>query len=95
MDECFDGKIHPGIVKITEKLTISHLYRLITAAGGQGSEAEKMLSQQQHPPVRINTGIFNNTIAHLRCIISTPIEQNLISEVWVFVFSYKINLQPT
>ena len=90
MDECFDGKIHPGIVKITDKLTISHLYRLITAAGGQGSEAEKMLSKQQHPPVRIHTGIFHNTIAHLRYItrLYPPTEHDIRSVgVWLHIYN--------
>ena len=79
-------------MKITEKPRTENLTSLHidTAAGGQGSEAEKMLSKQQHPPVRIHTGIFHNTIAHLRYItrLYPPTEHDIRSVgVWLHIYN--------
>ena len=47
---------------------IFHICTHCTAVGGWGSVAERMLSQQQQPPVRINMGISNESTECLRCI---------------------------
>ena len=65
----------------SQELNISHLYSFIAAVGGWRSDSERMLSPQQHPPVRSNIGVISNESTEcLKCIPRLH-PQNMIRSV--------------